>query len=41
MDLDRAPVRADVARIAGVRTLATRRTRTLGVISFNTTLYAT
>jgi DNA-binding LacI/PurR family transcriptional regulator len=77
MDGDRAPVMADVARIAGVshqtvsrvlhdhpnvrattrervlaavralgyrpnaaaRTLATRRTRTLGVISFNTTLY--
>ncbi|MFI6934966.1 substrate-binding domain-containing protein [Streptomyces sp. NPDC050287] len=77
MEADRAPVMADVARIAGVshqtvsrvlhdhpnvrpatrdrvlaavrelgyrpnaaaRTLATRRTRTLGVISFNTTLY--
>lgn len=77
MDGDRAPVMADVARIAGVshqtvsrvlhdhpnvrprtrervlaavrelgyrpnaaaRTLASRRTRTLGVISFNTTLY--
>ncbi|MFF0160473.1 substrate-binding domain-containing protein [Streptomyces sp. NPDC005263] len=77
MDGDRAPVMADVARVAGVshqtvsrvlndhpnvrpatrdrvlaavrelgyrpnaaaRTLATRRTRTLGVISFNTTLY--
>lgn len=77
MEGDRAPVMADVARIAGVshqtvsrvlnghpnvrpvtrvrvlaavrelgyrpnaaaRTLATRRTRTLGVISFNTTLY--
>lgn len=77
MDADRAPVMADVARLAGVshqtvsrvlndhpnvrtvtrdrvlaavrelgyrpnaaaRTLATRRTRTLGVISFNTTLY--
>ncbi|WP_328745097.1 substrate-binding domain-containing protein [Streptomyces sp. NBC_00285] len=77
MDGDRAPVMADVARLAGVshqtvsrvlndhpnvrpttrdrvrvavrelgyrpnaaaRTLATRRTRTLGVISFNTTLY--
>nr|WP_043218499.1 substrate-binding domain-containing protein [Streptomyces sp. 351MFTsu5.1] len=77
MDTERAPVMADVARIAGVshqtvsrvlndhpnvrdrtrervlaavrelgyrpnaaaRTLATRRTRTLGVISFNTTLY--
>lgn len=77
MDVDRAPVMADVARVAGVshqtvsrvlndhpnvrpatrdrvlaavrelgyrpnaaaRTLATRRTRTLGVISFNTTLY--
>jgi DNA-binding LacI/PurR family transcriptional regulator len=77
MDTERAPVMADVARLAGVshqtvsrvlhdhpnvrpatrdrvlaavrelgyrpnaaaRTLATRRTRTLGVISFNTTLY--
>lgn len=77
MDGERAPVMADVARVAGVshqtvsrvlndhpnvrpttrdrvlaavrelgyrpnaaaRTLATRRTRTLGVISFNTTLY--
>ncbi|MET7490051.1 LacI family DNA-binding transcriptional regulator [Streptomyces sp. NPDC005538] len=77
MDGDRAPVMADVARIAGVshqtvsrvlndhpnvrpvtrdrvlaavrelgyrpnaaaRNLATRRTRTLGVVSFNTTLY--
>ncbi|MET7479947.1 substrate-binding domain-containing protein [Streptomyces sp. NPDC005648] len=77
MEADRAPVMADVARVAGVshqtvsrvlndhpnvrpatrdrvlaavrelgyrpnaaaRTLATRRTRTLGVISFNTTLY--
>ncbi|MEZ0093495.1 LacI family DNA-binding transcriptional regulator [Streptacidiphilus sp. EB129] len=77
MDGDRAPVMADVARIAGVshqtvsrvlndhpnvraatrdrvhaairelgyrpnaaaRTLVTRRTRTLGVVSFNTTLY--
>ncbi|MFF7276177.1 substrate-binding domain-containing protein [Streptomyces griseorubiginosus] len=77
MEAERAPVMADVARIAGVshqtvsrvlndhpnvrartrervlaavrelgyrpnaaaRTLATRRTRTLGVISFNTTLY--